>query len=311
MPRSLVILFLASSLLPIATALLLNNEDTALQTSAVSLNNVVASSETAKTNINTDVAVDAVQVHAASIEKTTVNEPQPENDHSFALSEISSAQEAPLVRDIVSDLEIEQGLSERNLMLLREISSRLASNETQTLPENLPPAFQQTLSAMLNAELHDQELLQAWANGNVGDATTLQKTLSEHRKQILGASLYERLYSEDKLVVSLDGYSAEYAPQSQNADDKSDAIHGQTPTVDNLRTETQSYELEWQRRLLLFLDEYQYVEQAGLTDEDERLMRSELLERHFEPEDFEIVNQFIFKDQAGSIISSSAMNAEL
>lgn len=310
MPRSLIILFLASSILPIATVLFMKNDDAALQTSEESFSNGSSRSETASKAISGQITIETPQTLPETTTKNIILGAL-DNRDGLLPTEISSDQEDPLLLDIASSLEIEQGMSDHNLMLLREISSRLASNETQALPEGLPPAFQQTLNAMLTSELRDQELLQEWANQNAGDATKLQKALSEHRKQILGASLYERLYSEDKLEVSQDGYSAEYAPLAQNTDGNTGSNLGKTPTVNNLRTETHSYEIEWQRRLLLFLDEYQYVEQAGLTDEDERLMRSELLERHFEPEDFEIVNQFIFNNQAGSITSSSAMNAEL
>lgn len=311
MPRSLIILFLASSILPIATVLLIKNDDAALVTSEASFSNGSSRPETASKAISGQITIETPQTLPESITKNIILGAQTDDRDELLPTEISLDQEEPLLLGIVSSLEIEQGMSDHNLMLLREISSRLASNETQTLPEGLPPAFQQTLSAMLKAELRDQELLQAWSKEGAGDITSLQKALSEQRKQILGASLYERLYSEDKLMVSQDGYSAEYAPQTQNEGENSESTYSSTPTANAVTTETHSYEIEWQRRLLLFLDEYQYVEQAGLTDEDERLMRSELLERHFEPEDFEIVNQFIFKNQATNVTSSRSINAEL
>lgn len=265
------------------------------------------------------------EVVAEEYSDATFNSPNVDNQQTRLEQDSSegSAEEGSSDEDfpvLEHSLTVEQGLSAHNLMILQQMSARFVAENSAAAEIELPPLFLHALQRLIESERSDQAIQESWQGQIMTDVAGFQAELLAQRKRILGQDLYNRLYANDDIEFSSDGYSAQYKAEDETLSEEQLALRNEQNQLieqwqDGQLSETAlrralhtqlspeeteqvissaQYENKWQERLKGFLDEYQYVEQAGLSDEDELQMRTELIERYFEPEDYRSVEQFLF-----------------
>ncbi len=249
----------------------------------------------------------------------------------FNAPDASSLQRVPGLRSMADQLDAEQGLSDHNLMLLQELAQRMvdaqagsASVALSEISAIMPsPALAEALQRIVAAGQKEVALHAQWQGNIMQDVQGYQQALMALRSEVLGAELYSKLYAADLQQVSDDGFSAEVVEAQgearsteasrSDAHARREALLAQWQAgevsesvlrealLDDLSEqevahliETGQHERDWLNRMGRFLEEYRYVEQAGLAGDDEQLMRQELIEKHFLPEDHHTVDQFLF-----------------
>lgn len=234
-----------------------------------------------------------------------------------------------LLAQASQELKFEAGLSAYNLMLLKDLATRL--NELPSADQALlqsttsewPAPLRDTLSRLSAALLAETELQKTWQERAGQNPEGFREAWLAQQSQILGPDLYGKLYAEDKMLVDEAGLSGHYASEdeapllkaeahqeklkllAQWRQDKLSETELKEALADSLSSEeinqlidTGLNETAWLNQLDTFLEEYHYIEQSGIVGEDEAFMRKELLEKHFPPENRAIVNQFLFGAQA-------------
>jgi len=250
-------------------------------------------------------------------------EPVPDpasNTATLSLSQVQS-----LLEQASEELLFEQGASAHNLMILKDLATRLNDAQAiettvlQQMTEDWPEEVRDMLSRLTKAqqaEVAFQQNLLKSAGENPQDfrAAFLQQQL-----QILGPELYKQLHAEDPMQIDEAGLSAHFVSANEAPSIKSEAHqHKLTllkqwqedelsetdlraalsdsldPEEINQLIDTGSHEAAWLSRLDDFLHEYRCIEQSGIVGDDELQLRRELIEKHFQVENREIVNQFLF-----------------
>lgn len=233
-----------------------------------------------------------------------------------------------LLEQTREELRLEEGLSAFNLMLLQDLAVRLnehqSHNPSTLLAHNAewPDEFRETLQR-LNAALQAEAAFQeAWQQQASKDPHAYREAYLSQQKQILGDALFQKIHAEDTITIDDAGLSAHFTSKENNPELQSDAHQKKLQLLQqwhqnelsetelrqeltqslsseeiNQLIETGSYEANWLTSVEAFLDEYRYIEQAGIIGEDERLMRQELIDKHFSPENRQIANQFLFSPQ--------------
>ncbi len=223
---------------------------------------------------------------------------------------VDELEEALLFQGMLNSMAPDEGLSAHNLMVLNEIGGRMSQDGLSTDSFNLAPELMAALKAIVAAKYAEIALSESWGEQRLSDPNGFQKELLERQKNILGAEIYAHLYERDQMSISDDTYSGEYVSGETDT-----SLH--KPFIPDVHTqdtlsqvsETTQLEKAWQNRMRLFLDDYRYVDQAGLTTEDEAQMRHELLARYFAPEDHTTVETFLFGEHAVQISSADKVGA--
>lgn len=206
-------------------------------------------------------------------------------------------------------LRLEDGLSDFNLLVLKEVGLGGLAYQSSLEWTSMPEEMKETLRAFSKLSQIERQVFEGWRQGKLEDLITVSESLAQQRRVILGEHLFERLYAPDDIEVAEDGYSGEYrqdlleVPSGEQNNEPREKSTGLTESV--------NYEQQWQDKLNNFLNAYQYVERAGLEGDDEQQMRRELLAQYFEPDEFQSVNQFLFGDGTGSMAVYSEDKAEL
>lgn len=255
------------------------------------------------------------------VEAATGDPKTPENN-------LPSEQTDELLEQTLQELRLEEGLSSFNLMLLKDLALRLNEHQLKnpnallTRNTDWPDEFIDTLqrlSAALKAETAFQE---AWQQRASQEPLAYREAYLSQQKQILGDDLFQKIHSEDAITVDEAGLSAYFTSKEDNPELQSEAHqkklkllqqwHQNQLSEAELRNElaqslstdeitqlidTGTHEAHWLTQIEAFLDEYRYIEQSGIVGEDEQQMRQELIEKHFQPENREIANQFLFGAQ--------------
>ena len=235
-----------------------------------------------------------------------------------SLSDTADEQSFSLMLE--NSLDLDAGLSDHNLMLLKQMSAHMfLAGETDTSQE-LPELFRSVLNKLLETERLDASLQEKWQGKIMQNIAPYQTELLTQRKRILGDDLYDRLYASDEIERSADGYTGDFKSEDEKLSEAQLAFNDQqekllerwkkgdldesalrTALYENLSPEeaehvisSAQYEQTWKKQLKGFLDAYQYVENAALSPEDELQLRHELIERYFEPEDHASVHTFLF-----------------
>lgn len=218
---------------------------------------------------------------------------------------VDDLKEELLFQRMVNSMVPDEGLSARNLMVLNEIGGRMSQDGLSTDSFNLAPELMAALKAIVAAKDAEIALSESWGEQRLSDPNGFQKELLEQQKNILGAEIYAHLYERDQMSISDDTYSGEYVSGETDTSSQKPFIPD-VHTQDTLAqvSETTQLEKDWQNRMRLFLEDYRYVDQAGLTTEDEAQMRRELLARYFEPEDHTTVETFLFGEPAVQVSSA-------
>lgn len=242
---------------------------------------------------------------------------------------LPAEQTETLMEQTLQELRLEEGLSAFNLMLLKDLAMRLNEDQSKDpkpliatnteWPDELIEALQR-LSAALQAETAFQE---AWQQQASQDPQTFREAFLSEQQQILGTELFQKIHSEDAITIDDAGLSAHFKSKEDNPELQSEAHQkklkllqqwhlnqlseaeltrelAQSLSADEINQliETGTHEAKWLTQIEAFLDEYRYIEQAGIIGEDERQMRRELIEKHFQQENREIANQFLFSTQS-------------
>lgn len=206
-------------------------------------------------------------------------------------------------------LRLEDGLSDFNLMVLKEVGLGGQAYQSSSEWKSMSEEMKETLRAFSKLSQIERQVFEDWRQGKLEDLISVSESLAQQRRVILGEHLFERLYAPDDIQVAEDGYSGEYrqdlleVPSGEQNNEPREKSTGLTESV--------NYEQQWQDKLNNFLNAYQYVERAGLEGDDEQQMRRELLAQYFEPDEFQSVNQFLFGDGIGSMAVYSEDKAEL
>lgn len=242
--------------------------------------------------------------------------------------EVQSVQYAKeLFEQSTEELNFEAGLSEHNLMILKDLAMRLnelkyQSNDSIVQGAEWPAEMLDALDRLSKAFEAESSFQQAWLESGNTNQDDFQKTFLRQQNQILGKALYERLYAEDSMLVDDSGLSANYPSEetpSLNTEDHKQRLNVleqwrqdklseaelKMALSDSLSSDeinqlidTGLHEAQWLEKLDGFLDEYRYIEQSGIIGEDELSMRKELIQKHFSEEDRLIVHQFLFSAQS-------------
>ena len=252
-------------------------------------------------------------------------------DHEHSLSTHPARQdETRALSAMVDQLQAGDGLSSQNLLLLRELGQRIAevpvADEAELLSmigaEAASPELISALQQVVAASRAEQDLYKQWQGKILQAPHAYQQALRASRKTHLGEDLYAALYAADAIVASTDGFTADQTPMASDdnapasdaePENKKEKLLQQWQRGESSEQavrealladmseqevadlfEIAQHEQEWLQRMGQFLDEYHYVEQAGLAGSDEQQLRQELIEKHFAPEDHATVNRFLF-----------------
>ena len=264
----------------------------------------------------------AASLHSESVSPSEIVKTEPETDQAIQ-------QANALLQQASQELQLEAGLSAFNLMLLKDLATRLNElpSADQALLQNStaewPAALRDTLYRLSAALQAETELQKTWQESASQNPEGFREAWLTQQNQILGPELYGKLYAEDEMLVDDAGLSAHYISEAdaplleskvhqekrkllaQWRQEKLSEAELTEALADSLSAEeinqlidTGLHEVAWLDQLDTFLDEYHYIEQSGIIGEDELLMRKELIEKHFPPENRAIVNQFLFGTQA-------------
>lgn len=275
---------------------------------------------------------DEIVVHAQNEAVSDERDPaiSISSDESASVQHQSLEAEASALSIMVDQLQVDDALSAHNLLLLRELGQRIAevpvADEAELLSmigaEAASPELISALRQLAAASRAEQDLYKQWQGKILQAPHAYQQALTASRKTHLGEDLYTALYAADTIVASNDGFTADWAPKApednapasntEPANKKEELLRqwqrGESSEqdvreallaemseqeVDDL-FEIAQHEQDWLQRMGQFLDEYHYVEQAGLAGNDEQQLRQELIEKHFSPEDHATVNRFLF-----------------
>ena len=263
----------------------------------------------------------AASLHSESVSPSEIVKTEPESDQPIQ-------QANALLQQASQELQLEAGLSAFNLMLLKDLATRLNElpSADQALLQNntaeWPAALRDTLYRLSSALQAETELRKSWQESASQNPEGFREAWLTQQNQILGPELYGKLYAEDEMLVDDAGLNAHYSSETdaplleskvhqekrkllaQWRQEKLSEAELTEALADSLSAEeinqlidTGLHEVAWLDQLDTFLDEYHYIEQSGIIGEDELLMRKELIEKHFPPENRAIVNQFLFGTQ--------------
>ncbi|MDX1452737.1 MAG: hypothetical protein R3183_09285 [Oleiphilaceae bacterium] len=229
-------------------------------------------------------------------------------------------------------LQPEQAELGHNLMLVQELALRLselvAPEEFSTilpqLSEAVPESWLPALEKLVQTHAAEEALRQSWQGQILQNVAQYEQEALAQRKAIMGTELYEVFYAPEQMfVASDDGMHGDLqeepatpemrelkAQQEQWLQQWREQEIGEGELRDRLAASLSQEQIDqlivmgqqeqaWLEQLGQFLDEYRYIEQAGLTGNDELAMRQELLERHFAAEDRAAAEHFLFGVQAG------------
>ncbi len=241
--------------------------------------------------------------------------------------------DASSVREQIYDsLHADEGLSGHNLMVLKDWSQRLSDSLTPAQLDViwqeydlLDPQLLAALQQLVGANRAEAELHEEWQGQQLQNVQAFEAELMEARRKQLSPELFAVLYrSEDSFIISEDGLQG-YMPGPEAVVESGDSENATEALVEKWHAgelsesefrhalleslphdaveqliETRLHEQAWLDKLGSFLEEYRYVEYAGLSGEDEMQMRKELIQRHFSTEDQAVVEQFLFGAQTTS-----------
>lgn len=231
-----------------------------------------------------------------------------------------TSEEPSFYMTLQNSLDLDAGLNDQNLMLLKQMSADMFLAGQTEPPQALPEFFSSVLGVLLESERLDALLQERWQGKIMQNVASYQSELLSQRRRVLGDDLYDRLYATDKIEQSADGYTGHFISENEGLSGEQLAFNSEhehlldqwkkgdideaalrTALYANLSPEeaeqvisSAQYEQKWQKQLEGFLDAYQYVENAALSPEDELQLRQEFIERYFEPEDQASVNTFLF-----------------
>lgn len=259
---------------------------------------------------------------------------EPRVQSALLRSENQSATEEQTIQELIEllekseeELHFEEGLSEYNLMILKDLAIRFNDFNAQPDFSNLegsdwPAEMLDALDRLSKAFEAESSFQQVWLEADNSNPEDYRKDFLKQQQEILGKALYERVYAEDLMLVDDSGLSANYpseeTPSLKTEDhkqrlnvleqwrqDKLSEAELKTALSDSLSSDeinqlidTGLHEAQWLEKLDAFLDEYRYIEQSGIIGEDELNMRKELIQKHFTEEDRLIVHQFLFSAQS-------------
>jgi hypothetical protein len=261
----------------------------------------------------------AVTAHAVA-DQAKPEAPETAADHAQNNPPLSA-----MLEQANQELAFEEGVSQRNLMILKDLASRLkeATSIEATLinphTREWPASMRELLSRLATAQQAEASLQDEWKERAGQDPQSFGEALLTQQQQILGPELFKQLYAEDTMIVDEAGLSAHFVSKEDAPSLQSDAHQRTLALLDQWRqeklnedalrtalsetlsqeeidqlTDTGIHETAWLDQVAAFLEEYRYIEQSGIVGDDEQQLRQELIEKHFQAENRVIVNQFLF-----------------
>jgi len=272
-------------------------------------------------------------IEANSSSVNSYNDSSPPSDNLLTQSKLEQLNAiATSIIEKFEQFSTDQALPvEKNVFLLQMFSQQLAEHISasefdfiESSLGELPEGWSDATRRMLEMYQAEQELL-TQVNGKIlQDPERFKQELLTKHKEMLGAELYHLISAEDSHLI----------PKNERllASDSNQSLAENTavPTTSSLPNEQQQWIDQWRNQELSedslkallgsklepeqvehviamneneqswltkigdFLDEYRYIEQAGLQGSDEKQMRQELIERHFSEEDQAIAERFLF-----------------
>lgn len=268
-----------------------------------------------------------VKIESAKIDGSEATTGESEGEEYGVVTEAANV----LIQDSIQSLGIKDGLSRHNVMILQDLATRLIDLKLeygtdvpwQTFTLEWPSDLRSALQTLVAAKEAERELFSSWQKQIWQNPLGYREALLKQQEQILSPKLFEALFDEDRMVHDKDGLNANYS-DTEDIKDIDSNLHQQrlklleqwqanqlseTELTEALSDSLSSQEIEqlvdmgtqheqWLAQLGDFLNEYRYIEQSGISGEDEAQARQELIERHFTDENRQVVDQFLFGAQA-------------